>query len=91
MLRKRLLHFAIAACTVAAAITVPATASFAATITPIQQSQMLGAGSGRCMDDPNNQTANSVWMDIYTCLATPNEQWTFTQVEIGRASCRERV
>lgn len=81
MLRKRLLHFAVVPVLLLAAIVLPATAASADVSDPPSPTLLKGFGSGRCVDDPGPQTANSVQMDIYTCIDTAlNEEWAFFPV-----------
>jgi hypothetical protein len=37
----------------------------------------VGAGSGRCLDVPNQSTADGTLLDIWDCNAGANQQWTY--------------
>ncbi|MGI5240197.1 ricin-type beta-trefoil lectin domain protein [Dactylosporangium sp. CA-139066] len=37
---------------------------------------LVGAGSGRCLDDPNGSTANGVQPIIWDCSGGTNQRWT---------------
>ena len=39
---------------------------------------LRGAGSNRCLDDPNGSTTNGVQMQIYDCWGGSPQQWTYT-------------
>jgi alpha-galactosidase len=41
-------------------------------------SVLRGAGSNRCLDDPNSNTANGTQPIIWDCNAAGNQQWTST-------------
>ena len=36
-----------------------------------------GAGSGRCLDVPNQSTINGTFLDIWDCNSGANQQWTY--------------
>jgi alpha-galactosidase len=39
---------------------------------------LRGAGSGRCLDDPNGSTTNGTQLVIWDCNGGGNQQWTYT-------------
>ena len=39
---------------------------------------LRGAGSNRCLDDPNSSTTNGVQLQIWDCNGGGNQQWTAT-------------
>ncbi len=39
---------------------------------------LRGAGSGRCLDDPNGSTTNGVQLQIWDCSGGANQLWTAT-------------
>ncbi|WP_084546651.1 RICIN domain-containing protein [Glycomyces arizonensis] len=40
--------------------------------------ELLGVGSGRCLDVPNQSTANGTQVEIWDCNGGSNQQWTYT-------------
>jgi O-glycosyl hydrolase len=41
-------------------------------------SRLIGAGSGKCLDDPGFSTANGTQLTIYTCNTGADQSWTLT-------------
>jgi hypothetical protein len=44
----------------------------------VQNVEVVGAGSGRCVDVPNASTANGVQVQLYDCWGGSNQRWTYT-------------
>ncbi len=40
--------------------------------------ELVGAQSGRCIDDPNSTTTNGTQMQIWDCSGQSNQRWTVT-------------
>jgi poly(3-hydroxybutyrate) depolymerase len=45
---------------------------------PATGGRIVGAGSGRCLDDPNSSTSGGTQMDIWDCNGGANQSWTRT-------------
>jgi O-glycosyl hydrolase len=48
-------------------------------------SPLIGAGSGKCLDDPGTSTTDGTQQEIYTCNAGTNQSWTLTAAGEVRA------
>jgi hypothetical protein len=40
--------------------------------------QIVGTGSGRCVDVPNSSTTNGTQVQIWDCNSNSNQRWTYT-------------
>jgi endo-1,4-beta-xylanase len=40
--------------------------------------QVVGTGSGKCLDVPGQSTADGTQIILWTCSGTSNQQWTLT-------------
>jgi lysophospholipase L1-like esterase len=43
-----------------------------------QNVEVVGAGSGRCLDVPNSSTANGTQLQLWDCAGGSNQRWTYT-------------
>jgi poly(3-hydroxybutyrate) depolymerase len=43
-----------------------------------QNVEVVGAGSGRCVDVPNASTANGTQVQLWDCAGGSNQRWTYT-------------
>jgi len=48
------------------------------TSTGTQTGNIVGAQSGRCIDDPNSSTTNGTQMQLFDCNGNANQRWTYT-------------
>ena len=72
--RNAILAFAVALLLVAAGAVTLSRAALAAD-TP---QQLIGAGSGRCVDVPNSSTANGTQVQLWDCGSATGQWWTYT-------------
>ncbi|WP_127360623.1 RICIN domain-containing protein [Actinacidiphila soli] len=51
-------------------------------------STLIGAQSGKCLEDPSYSTTNGTAVDLYTCNGGANQKWTVTDggTVVGRQS-----
>ncbi len=43
-----------------------------------QNVEIVGGGSGRCLDVPNASTTNGIQLQLYDCWGGSNQRWTYT-------------
>jgi hypothetical protein len=51
---------------------------YAASTSTAQGKEIVGAGSGRCIDVPNASTTNGTQVQLYDCSGASNQRWTYT-------------
>ena len=44
----------------------------------LQNVELVGGQSGRCIDDPNSSTTNGTQMQLFDCNGNANQRWTYT-------------
>jgi hypothetical protein len=43
-----------------------------------QNQEVVGGGSGRCLDVPNSSTTNGTQLQLFDCSGASNQRWTYT-------------
>ncbi|WP_460806671.1 RICIN domain-containing protein [Micromonospora zhanjiangensis] len=55
-----------------------------------QNVELVGRGSGRCLDVPNGSTTNGVQVQLYDCWGGTGQRWTYTsgkQLQVSGTKC----
>ncbi len=59
-------------------VAVSAMATWGVSVAAAAAQQVVGAGSGRCLDVPNSSTGNGVQVQLWDCSGAANQSWTYT-------------
>ncbi len=64
--------------TATASSSASASASASSSPTPPVGTEIVGTGSGRCIDVPNSSQTGGTQVQLYDCNGAANQQWTYT-------------